>query len=290
MGHHDISGLDNVRAWLLAAVLLLVGAAAGRQLPALIQTVQTQLSAPEEEDTRISAERISGNGRAVSEAQGRAAQGNLEQSVGSLAQTVAAEAERIEQEERRRARAADWHLILVNKEHPIPDGYKVNVATTELGYQIDERCVDDLEQMLQDCRKAGNDPKICSAYRDVQYQKNLFNNSIWNYQARGLSYEEARKRTADEVAIPGTSEHELGLAVDLVSYANQRLNEDQENTGAQKWLMKNSWKYGWVLRYPTAKKSITGIIYEPWHYRYVGREYAREMYEQDLCLEEFLAQ
>ncbi|MCB6367700.1 M15 family metallopeptidase, partial [Intestinibacillus massiliensis] len=90
------------------------------------------------------------------------------------------------------------------------------------------------------------------------------------------------------VAVPGTSEHQLGLAVDLVSLSNQNLNHSQENTALQKWLMKNSWKYGFILRYPSDKSSITGIGYEPWHYRYVGKKAAKAIYEQGVCLEEYL--
>ena len=90
------------------------------------------------------------------------------------------------------------------------------------------------------------------------------------------------------VALPGTSEHQLGLALDLVDESYQNLDEGQENTKVQKWLMQNSWRYGFILRYPTDKSSVTGIIYEPWHYRYLGRDMARDVYESGLCLEEFL--
>ena len=90
--------------------------------------------------------------------------------------------------------------------------------------------------------------------------------------------------------MPGTSEHELGLAVDLVDGNNYSLDESQESTPAQKWLMENCWDYGWILRYPNDKTEVTGIIYEPWHYRYVGGEHAKAIYESGLCLEEWLEQ
>ena len=92
------------------------------------------------------------------------------------------------------------------------------------------------------------------------------------------------------MALPGTSEHQLGLAVDIVDMGYQQLDIEQENTPVQRWLIENSWKYGFVLRYPTEKSEITGIIYEPWHYRYVGKAAAKEMYRKNLCLEEYLAQ
>ncbi len=294
MNSHYTNGQDNIRAWLIAALLMLAGAAAGTRVGPALQWLQTVVIQGENTaETELRGERvhrIAGLTGGQAQVSSRGVADTLLQAAVGEIRRIEEETARNEEQKRREAMAADWRLLLVNKEHPLPEDYEVRVTYTELGYQIDERCVDELEQMLQDCRKAGHDPKICSAYRDRQYQINLFNNSIWNYQSRGYSYEEARALTAEEVAVPGTSEHELGLAVDLVSYANQRLNEEQENTGAQKWLMENSWKYGWILRYPTAKKDITGIIYEPWHYRYVGREYAREIYEKGLCLEEFLAQ
>ena len=90
------------------------------------------------------------------------------------------------------------------------------------------------------------------------------------------------------VAVPGTSEHQTGLALDIISLYYQVLDKNQENTAEQKWLMENSYKYGFILRYPSDKSEITGINYEPWHYRYVGKEAAKEIYEMGLCLEEYL--
>ena len=90
------------------------------------------------------------------------------------------------------------------------------------------------------------------------------------------------------MAIPGTSEHEIGLAVDIVDDNYQMLENEQENTPVQKWLKKNCWKYGFILRYPENKKKITGVIYEPWHYRYVGKTAAKEIMSKGICLEEYL--
>lgn len=100
--------------------------------------------------------------------------------------------------------------------------------------------------------------------------------------------EDAKLEAGKIVAVPGTSEHQLGLAVDIVDKYNQVLDENQENTAVQKWLMENCWKYGFILRYPNDKSSITGIMYEPWHYRYVGDAAAKEIYQQGICLEEYL--
>ena len=104
----------------------------------------------------------------------------------------------------------------------------------------------------------------------------------------GLSREEATAQAGTVVAVPGTSEHQTGLAVDLVDKSYQHLDDAQASTDVQQWLMENSWKYGFILRYPAEKSDVTGIIYEPWHYRYVGKPAAREMRELGLCLEEYI--
>ena len=106
--------------------------------------------------------------------------------------------------------------------------------------------------------------------------------------ASGMNEELARIAAAREVAAPGTSEHQLGLSVDIIDSEYTVLDEAQANTPTQQWLMKNSWRYGFILRYPEGKSEITGIIYEPWHYRYVGKEAKEDIYESGLCLEEWL--
>ncbi len=106
--------------------------------------------------------------------------------------------------------------------------------------------------------------------------------------AQGYSYEEAEELAGQVVAVPGTSEHQLGLALDLVSSEYRKLDEEQENTKGFKWLKEYSWEYGFILRYPNGETDITGIIYEPWHFRYVGLEAAKEITEAGLTLEEYL--
>ena len=106
--------------------------------------------------------------------------------------------------------------------------------------------------------------------------------------ARGYGEEKAREEAATSVAYPGTSEHNLGLAVDIVARDYQILDDKQADTAEARWLEENCWKYGFILRYPTDKTDITGIIFEPWHYRYVGEEAAREIMERGICLEEYL--
>ncbi len=116
----------------------------------------------------------------------------------------------------------------------------------------------------------------------------LFNNQIQEFIDQGYDEEEARALAAREVAVPGTSEHQLGLAVDIIDNSNWNLDESQENVPAQQWLMANSWRYGFILRYPVGSTSVTGIIYEPWHYRYVGCQAAKEIYQRGITLEEYL--
>lgn len=184
--------------------------------------------------------------------------------------------------------AEDWQLLLVNPWNLLPQDYSVELKRLANGLQVDERIYDDLNAMLTDCWAAGLHPVVCSAYRPYATQLRLYNNKIARLRAAGYGRERARQEAGRWVAVPGTSEHQTGMALDIVSYKYQLLNEQQENTAEQKWLMEHCWEYGFVLRYPKDKTEVTGIGYEPWHYRYVGRAVAAEMRESGLCLEEYL--
>ena len=120
--------------------------------------------------------------------------------------------------------------------------------------------------------------------------KSMDNHNRWRSVtvAFRVSPEEAPKEAALTVAVPGTGEHELGLAADLMDESYPYLDEEQENTPTQRWLMENSWRYGFILRYPNGSTEITGILYEPWHYRYVGRGPAEEICRMGVTLEEYL--
>ena len=180
--------------------------------------------------------------------------------------------------------AGDWKLTLVNATHPMAEGYRPRVSEIENNYYFDSRAVGELQQMLADGRKQGLDFWICSAYRTIEKQTDLYNNKVSRLQAEGLSYEEAYRQAGTVVAYPGTSEHNLGLAADIVAKDYQLLDDKQAETPEAKWLEENCW------RYPTDKTGETGIIFEPWHYRYVGKEAAREIMEQGICLEEYLGE
>ena len=178
-------------------------------------------------------------------------------------------------------------VTLVNPWHAINEDYAVELANVR-GHQVDIRCAEALELMLKDCEKAGNQPRICSAYRTYEKQETLYKRKVQSLMAQGHKEEEAKKLAGTEVAVPGTSEHQLGLAVDIVDASNWNLDETQAKTPSQLWLMEHCWEYGFILRYPNEKSVITGIIYEPWHYRYVGIEIAIALRDSGLCLEEYL--
>lgn len=181
-----------------------------------------------------------------------------------------------------------WMTRLVNSTTLLEEGYVPElVVVNSAGYKFDARAAEDLNAMLQAARDAGLSPMICSAYRGWERQNTLFENQVVKQQNTGLSYEEAYEKAKTVVAFPGTSEHQTGLAADIVATSHQVLDDSQEQTAEQQWLMEHCWEYGFVLRYPKDKSDITGIIYEPWHYRYVGHEVAQYIHENSLCLEEY---
>lgn len=183
----------------------------------------------------------------------------------------------------------NWALMLVNWEHTLPDDFLIPELTQlRNGHAVDSRAYPALQAMMDDARAAGLQPLICSSYRTRDTQERLFEQEVQNWMDRGYIREEATDRAAMWVARPGTSEHQTGLAVDIVDMSYQILDERQENTPVQQWLMAHCAEYGFILRYPTDKSALTGIGYEPWHYRYVGTEAAKEIMESGLCLEEYL--
>lgn len=177
-------------------------------------------------------------------------------------------------------------VILVNPWNYVPSDYEVTLTTYD-GYKMAQEVKAPLKQMLADCKEAGFEAVVVSAYRTHSYQKGLFERRIERFMNQGYNRIEATIEAAKRVAVPGTSEHELGLALDITDKDYQNLNSEQEKKPAQIWIMNNSWKYGFTLRYPNDKSEITGIIYEPWHYRYVGVELATELHELGMCLEEY---
>lgn len=181
----------------------------------------------------------------------------------------------------------DWRLVLVNKQHPIPEDYSFNLGTIKENMQCDERIIADLLAMLQAAKDDGVSLVICSPYRNQDRQEMLFEKKIKLYMEQGYSYMEAYKTASQTVTIPGASEHQIGLSLDFFSANYTFLNEGFGETEAGKWLAEHSCEYGFILRYPEGKEYITSIEYEPWHFRYVGKEAATIMTRDNLCLEEF---
>jgi len=184
----------------------------------------------------------------------------------------------------------DRLLTLVNPWNTVPEDWTVDLVNIGSGHKVDRTCYHDLMAMLEACRADGLSPQVRSSYRTQKTQETLYANKVRQWKGYGYSDEEARKQAATIVAVPGTSEHQLGWAVDIVDKSYQVLDEKQADTPAQQWLMAHSWEYGFILRYPTDKSDVTGIIYEPWHYRYVGRDNAKKVFDSGLCLEEYLEQ
>lgn len=187
-------------------------------------------------------------------------------------------------------RVGDWRLILVNKQHPIPDDYELklgSISTPRGRMKCDRRIISDLNKMFADAKEDGINLVVCSPYRPSSRQDYLFDKKVKNYIKQGNSYMDAYYLTAQAVTIPGASEHEIGLALDIVSDKYSGLNEGFGASDAGIWLEKHCTEYGFVIRYPLGKESITGIEFEPWHFRYVGKKAAKVMKEQNLCLEEF---
>lgn len=192
--------------------------------------------------------------------------------------------------QRKYAHQDDWRLLIVNPWNKIPEGYSVQTTSLINGESVDSRCYNELMSMLEACRAGNGTPIVCSSYRPHEKQVMLYENQVSSLISQGMSREEALKEAGTVVAVPGTSEHELGLAVDICDTNNQLLDESQAETWTQKWLMEHCWEYGFILRYPPEKTEFTGIIYEPWHYRYVGKEAAAQIHQQNICLEEYLSQ
>lgn len=183
-----------------------------------------------------------------------------------------------------------WSLVLINEVHPLDTEYRPELAEIVEGKFVDTRILKELTAMLEDAVNEGMNMYICSAYRDYEEQRQVFNTTMVDWINQGKSPLEAYEETKISVAVPGTSEHASGLALDIVSTQYGELDEKQAETAEAKWLAENCWKYGFILRYPPEKSAVTGIIFEPWHYRYVGKDAAKEIKEKDITLEEYLSQ
>ena len=181
----------------------------------------------------------------------------------------------------------EWAFYLINGENPLPHDFSFNTRIIFGEYRMDERAADYAIQMLEDARRDGVGLVIVSAYRTAERQRNNYNAQVQRYIDAGYSENEAHLRTGQEIAPPGASEHNAGLALDILDMS-YNLSETFDRTREFEWLIQNSYKYGFILRYPKNKIHVTGIIYEPWHFRFVGVKRATEITEAKLTLEEYI--
>lgn len=183
----------------------------------------------------------------------------------------------------------DWELMLINENSPLPDNYVPTLSALENGLNFDSRAIYYLNKMLDAGDAQGLELIVCSAYRSMVLQTKLFNEQVEKQRLDGnLDYETAVTAAKTVVTYPGHSEHNAGLAADIVCESYQNLDEGFADTAAGKWLAANCAQYGFIIRYPDRKTDITGVINESWHFRYVGKKAAEYMTEHDLCLEEFV--
>ena len=176
----------------------------------------------------------------------------------------------------------EWNLIVVNRWNPIPENYSVELTVLSNGQKVDSRVYPYLQEMFDAARADGIYPIVREGYRTEEEQQEILDDKIQAYINEGYSQWRAERNAKEWVALPGTSEHQLGIAVDINADKSKCTNDD-----VYAWLAENAYKYGFILRYPLDKQEITGTSYEPWHYRYVGVEAAQEIYEQGICLEEY---
>lgn len=182
--------------------------------------------------------------------------------------------------------SSDWRLLLVNSTHPLADDYSVDLTELRNGQSVDTRILSDLQEMFDAARSEDIYPIVSDAYRTREDQQTLMDDVIQNYEDEGYSSEEASSKAEQVIAKPGTSEHETGLAIDIAGDDDY----DQDTDSVLEWMNSNAYKYGFILRYPSGKESVTGAEAENDHYRYVGKEAAKLIHDQGICLEEYLSQ
>lgn len=177
-----------------------------------------------------------------------------------------------------------WYMTLVNSSYRIPDDYEPDlVYVCGSGERLDRKVAEHYEEMYNAAQKEGINLAPCSGYRSYELQERNYNNKVSFYESQGYSNKDAKVKAATIIMPPGSSEHNLGYAMDIVC-----VDEWFEDTAEFKWLTENAADYGFIMRYPKDKQDITKVIYEPWHWRYVGVELAKELKDSGLVLEEYM--
>ncbi len=182
-----------------------------------------------------------------------------------------------------------WNYTLANGSNPLSAEFAPELTAMENGQNFDSRAADALKEFLAGARQNGLSVYLSSTYRSYKTQEYLFNNKVNQLVWSEGGQENAIAKAKTIVAYPGTSEHQLGLAADITDRYYETKNESLADTELSKWMAENCADYGFILRYPQDKIDITGVMFEPWHFRYVGQEAAKYIMENKLCLEEFLA-
>lgn len=186
----------------------------------------------------------------------------------------------------------DRRLVIVNAQYPLEDDFEVYTGQVSSTVRVDNEAVSSLQQMISDMQDANLSPKLVSGYRSSDEQTELFNAQVAYYQSQGMSAAEADAEAAKHIERPKQSEHVTGFAVDIATQGtdlSNGLNASLASTPEIQWLLRHSIEYGFILRYPADKTAITGVAYEPWHFRYVGSSIAKDMTAKGLCLEEYVA-
>ncbi|WP_051539811.1 M15 family metallopeptidase [Ruminococcus sp. FC2018] len=181
------------------------------------------------------------------------------------------------------------YLMIVNRFEPLEEGFEKRIKLAKVrGVYLEKQTALSLEKMLQDAQAGGIDIQVISGFRSADYQQLLWEREISKEMANGLDYRQAVKKTGETLALPHCSEHETGLAVDFAQKGEKDVGYGFACSSQSVWLERNAHRYGFILRYPRLKEHITGIAFEPWHYRYVGSESASIIKKSGICLEEFL--
>lgn len=178
----------------------------------------------------------------------------------------------------------NWHLTLVNSSYRIPEDYHPDlVYVCGSSERLDKKVAEHYEKMYDAAKKEGIELTPCSGYRSYELQERNYTRKVEFFESQGYPTDEAKLKAATIIMPPGSSEHNLGYAMDIIC-----VEEWFEDTDEFRWLQKNAADYGFILRYPKDKQDITKVIYEPWHWRYVGVELAKELKSSGLVLEEYM--
>lgn len=184
-----------------------------------------------------------------------------------------------------------WAYYLINRDNPLPEDFTVALDTVQGQFTMDERCAAYGRDMIAAAKRDGIDLMVVSAYRSVRKQQENLESYTERLINNGYTREEALILAKKEIAEPYTSEHNAGLALDILTTdwweTHDDITDDFENTEEFRWLSENAYKFGFIMRYPKEYEDITGYSYEPWHYRFVGIYYAEKIKESGLPFEYF---